>query len=87
VLFVTKASFESTAASDLIRKIFRLTPSETRVMLAIVEYGSIPEASRHLDVAESTVKTHLSQVFVKTSTHRQADLVKLIAAFSSPARN
>ncbi len=87
VLFVTKAAFESTAASDLIRKIFRLTPSETRVMLAIVECGSIPEASRHLDVAESTVKTHLSQVFIKTSTHRQADLVKLIAAFSSPARN
>jgi DNA-binding CsgD family transcriptional regulator len=87
VLFVTKASFESTAASDLIRKIFRLTPAETRVMLAIVEHGSIPEASRHLDVAESTIKTHLSQVFIKTSTHRQADLVKLIAAFSSPARD
>jgi DNA-binding CsgD family transcriptional regulator len=87
VLFVTRASFESTAASDLIRKIFRLTPAETRVMLAIVEHGSIPEASRRLDIAESTVKTHLSQVFIKTSTHRQSDLVKLIVAFSPPVRN
>jgi len=33
-------------------------------------------------VANSTVKTHLGRLFKKTGTTRQADLVKLVAAFS-----
>jgi len=87
VLFVSKASLDSTAASDIIKKIFRLTPAEARVLLAVVELGSVSETSRNLDIAESTVKTHLGRIFTKTDTKRQADLVKLIAAFSSPVRS
>jgi DNA-binding CsgD family transcriptional regulator len=33
------------------------------------------------------VKTHLGRIFTKTDTRRQADLVKLVAAFSSPVRS
>jgi DNA-binding CsgD family transcriptional regulator len=87
VLFVSRASLDGTTASDVIRKIFKLTPSETRVLLAVVEFGGVPETARHLDITESTVKTHLTRIFTKTDTRRQADLVKLIAAFSSPTRN
>lgn len=87
VLFVSNASLDSTAASDIIKKIFKLTPAEARVLLAVVELGSVSETSRNLDIAESTVKTHLGRIFTKTDTKRQADLVKLIAAFSSPVRS
>jgi DNA-binding CsgD family transcriptional regulator len=87
VLFVTRASLDTTAASDIIKKIFKLTPAEARVLLAVVEFGGVAETSRNLDVAESTIKTHLGRIFSKTETKRQADLVKLIAAFSSPVRN
>jgi DNA-binding CsgD family transcriptional regulator/PAS domain-containing protein len=87
VLFVTNASLDTTAASDVIKKIFKLTPAEARVLLAVVEFGGVSETSRSLDVAESTVKTHLGRIFTKTDTKRQADLVKLVAAFSSPVRN
>jgi DNA-binding CsgD family transcriptional regulator len=84
VLFVSKASLDSTAASDIIRKVFKLTPAEARVLLTVVELGGVSETARNLDVAESTVKTHLGRIFTKTDTRRQADLVKLIAAFSPP---
>jgi DNA-binding CsgD family transcriptional regulator len=87
VLFVSRASLDTTAASDIIKKIFKLTPAEARVLLAVVDLGSVSETARNLDVAESTVKTHLGRIFTKTDTKRQADLVKLIAAFSSPARS
>ena len=87
VLFVSKASLDSSAASDIIKKIFKLTPAEARVLLAVVELGSVSETSRNLDIAESTVKTHLGRIFTKTDTKRQADLVKLIAAFSPPVRS
>jgi DNA-binding CsgD family transcriptional regulator len=87
VLFVTRASLDTTAASDIIKKIFKLTPAEARVLLAVVELGSVSETSRNLDIAESTVKTHLGRIFTKTDTRRQADLVKLVAAFASPVRS
>ena len=71
---------------DIIKDIFKLTPAEARVLLTVVEFGGVSETARNLDVAESTVKTHLGRIFTKTETKRQADLVKLVAAFSSPAR-
>jgi DNA-binding CsgD family transcriptional regulator len=37
-----------------------------------------------LGVAETTVKTHLGRVFVKTGVSRQADLVKIVAGFATP---
>ena len=36
-----------------------------------------------LGIAETTVRTHLHRTYQKTGT-RQADLVKLVAAFSDP---
>jgi DNA-binding CsgD family transcriptional regulator len=86
VLFVTRASLDTTAASDIIKKIFKLTPAEARVLLAVVEFGGVSETSRTLDIAESTVKTHLRRIFTKTDTKRQTDLVKLVAAFAPPVR-
>jgi DNA-binding CsgD family transcriptional regulator len=86
VLFVSKAALDTTIAPDVIKDVFRLTPAEVRVMLTIVEFGCVSDCAKSLDVAETTVKTHLRRIFTKTDTKRQADLVKLVAAFSSPAR-
>lgn len=40
-----------------------------------------------LGAAKSTVKTHLDNVFKKTGTRRQAELVRLIAGFDGPVRS
>lgn len=42
------------------------------------------ETARALGVAEAAVKTHLHRLFGKPGATRQADLVKLVAGFSSP---
>jgi DNA-binding CsgD family transcriptional regulator len=86
VLFVSKAALDTAIAPDVIKDVFRLTPAEVRVMLTIVEFGCVSDCAKSLDIAETTVKTHLRRIFTKTDTKRQADLVKLVAAFSSPAR-
>lgn len=83
-VFVRKAELESACAADLIARTYNLTPAETRVLRAIVEIGGVPETAEALEIAEATVKTHLHRVFSKTGASRQADLVKLIAAFSNP---
>jgi DNA-binding CsgD family transcriptional regulator len=67
-----------------ISDLYDLTPAERRVLIAIVEVGGVPDVAPALGISEATVKTHLRRLFEKTSTRRQADLVKLLAAFMSP---
>jgi DNA-binding CsgD family transcriptional regulator len=83
-LFVRKAEMEPLSPPDVIAKIYELTPTELRVLLGIVEVGGVPEVAVALGVAESTVKTHVGRLFEKTGANRQADLVRLVAGFSSP---
>jgi DNA-binding CsgD family transcriptional regulator len=52
--------------------------------LAVVEVGGVPEVAEALGIAETTVRFHLRQLFAKTGTRRQADLVKLVAGFANP---
>jgi DNA-binding CsgD family transcriptional regulator len=86
-LFVRKAGLEMPSLPGVIAKTYKLTPTELRVLLAIVTVGGVPEVASTLGIAETTVKTHLGRLFDKTGTRRQADLVKLVAGFSSPLVN
>ena len=83
-LFVHKATLEMPSPPEAIAKTFKLTPSELRVLLAIVEVGGVAETADALGIGRGTVKTHLLRVFAKTGTGRQAELVKLVAGFSNP---
>ncbi|MEP6836595.1 MAG: LuxR C-terminal-related transcriptional regulator [Bradyrhizobium sp.] len=83
-LFVRKAALAVASAPEAIGSAFRLTPTELRVLLAIVEVGGIPEVAEAFGVADTTVRTHVSRLFEKTGTARQADLVKLVASYTTP---
>ena len=86
-LFVRKATLNVPSPPETIARLYKLTPTELRVLLAIVEVGGVPEVAEELGIGEATVKTHLHRLFAKTETMRQADLVKLVAAFSNPLLN
>jgi DNA-binding CsgD family transcriptional regulator len=83
-MFVRKAAMECRSAPEVIARTYKLTPTELRVLLAIVEVGGVPEVATALGVAESTIKTHVGRLFGKTGAIRQADLVKLVAEYSTP---
>jgi DNA-binding CsgD family transcriptional regulator/PAS domain-containing protein len=83
-LFVRKAALAMSSRPEAIGKIFKLTPTELRVLLAIVEVGGVPEVAAALGVADSTVRTHVNRLFAKTGATRQADLVKLVAGYATP---
>ena len=38
-------------------------------------------------VADTTVRTHVNRLFEKTGATRQADLVKLVAGYTTPLAN
>ncbi len=83
-VFVRRATLDVPSPLETVAKRHRLTPSELRVLLAIVEIGGVPEVAHALGISETTVKTHLRHLFEKTNTTRQADLVKLVACFANP---
>src|SRR4029077_9759894 len=82
-LFVRKAELETAQPSEVIGKTYKLTPTELRVLLAIVNVGGVRQVAGNLGVADTTVKTHLGRLFENTGVSRQADLVKLVAGYSS----
>src|SRR5262249_39520507 len=83
-VFVHKAALDLPSPPEAITNEFKLTPTELRVLFAIVEVGGVPEVAEVLGIATNTVKTHLSRLFEKTGTRRQADLVTLARGFSNP---
>ena len=83
-LFVRKAALEAFSPSGVIGEMYNLTPTELRVLHAIVDVGGVPEVAASFGVAATTIKTHLSRLFEKTGVGRQADLVKLVAGFATP---
>ena len=84
VLFVSSVGVTRSASTDLLARLHRLTPMESKVLGAIVCEEGVPAASRLLGIAETTVKTHLRHIFQKTGTDRQSELVKLAASAASP---
>src|SRR6478752_7517743 len=82
-LFVRKAELETALPSEVIGRTFKLTPTELRVLCAIVNVGGVRQVAGNLGVADTTIKTHLGRLFEKTGVSRQADLVKLVAGYSS----
>ena len=83
-LFIRRVVLDVDSSPEIIGRIYKLTPTELRVLFAIVDIGGVPEVAASLGVAVSTIKTHLKRLFEKTGVGRQADLVKLVAGFSTP---
>jgi len=83
-LFVRKATLAAPSTPQAIGSAFKLTPTELRVLMAIVEVGGVPEVATAFGIADTTVRTHVTRLFEKTGTSRQADLVKLVAGYATP---
>jgi DNA-binding CsgD family transcriptional regulator len=77
-LFVTKFGNRSDCALSAIAECFGLTRAETRTLHHFMEGGTVAEAAHALAVSENTVKTHLQNIFAKTRSSRQAQLMKLV---------
>jgi DNA-binding CsgD family transcriptional regulator/PAS domain-containing protein len=67
----------------VLREIFGLTHMEAKVA-SVISTGASPEqAAVEMGIAVVTARNHLKAVFAKTGTHRQSELVALLAALSA----
>lgn len=83
-VFISKAKLNVPHPLEALAQAYDLTPGEMRVLTTVVHVSGVPEAVPILGISETTVKTHLARIFAKTGAKRQADLVKIVAAYVSP---
>jgi len=63
---------------EIARKLYGLTPTEARLAIAVAEGKRPDEITSAFAIAQSTINFHLNNVFRKTGTSRQADMVALL---------
>ena len=83
-VFIRRAKLDTPSGLRLLAQSYNFTPREAEVLQSIVEVRGVAQVATLLGISVRTAKAHLHSVFAKTGTDRQADLVKLVAAFSGP---
>lgn len=79
VLLVSDLARPRAASVEVLRSVFGLTQSEARVAAALAGGRSPAEIALDLGISRGTVHVHLRSIFLKTDTHRQSELVAMIA--------
>jgi DNA-binding CsgD family transcriptional regulator len=84
VVFISDPDAHGRTGLDAVFSAPRLTPTEASVVKALVEGMALSEISEAFEVSLSTVRNHVKRAMMKTDTHRQADLVRLMMASRVP---
>jgi DNA-binding CsgD family transcriptional regulator len=69
----------------VVARAFGLSPAETRLASLIAGGSALERAAEELGVSRETARNQLKSVFAKTDTHRQAELVALLARLRRPS--
>jgi len=83
-LFVADHGHQRSRTSDALVTGYRLTRMEGRVLEEVVAGGGLVCAARNLKIGLTTARSHLQQVFAKTGTRKQAELVRLYCDVTVP---
>ncbi len=78
LVFVTVPERVGSLSEAALETYYGLTPAEQRVVLLILQGYRLEETAEKLQLSRNTVQWHMKQIYAKTGTDRQADLVRLL---------
>ena len=78
LLFVADPHRSTGLDSGLVKNLFGLTRTESRIATRLARGMRLDDVAASLGVAVSTARTHLKHIFSKTHTERQAELTVLL---------
>lgn len=84
VAFLASPDALSTASVQALEAVYGLTPAEAAVVRGLVRGHTLEEIAARRRVTSETTRSQLKQVFAKTRTRRQAELIRLVATGVSP---
>jgi DNA-binding CsgD family transcriptional regulator len=77
-IFLSSGKLERSVAIDTCASLYGLSKAEVALLTELVDGASILSASLALRISEHTARAQLRSIFIKTDTHRQADLFRLV---------
>jgi DNA-binding CsgD family transcriptional regulator len=86
IVIVTPVTAGELPSAQMIQGLFDLTPAEARVARGVGEGATIAGIAATSGLAEATIRNQLREIFGKTGTHRQAELVGLLRGIVPPPR-
>ncbi|TXK30951.1 helix-turn-helix transcriptional regulator [Ottowia sp. GY511] len=80
LVFVTDAEQTPRLDASMLQRLYGVSAAECRVAQELLHGDTLQDVAQRLNLGENTVKSHLRQLFAKTGTHRQPQLVRLLLA-------
>lgn len=78
IVFIADAGTDALPLAQRLQALFGLTPAQAALAREIARGDGLDAAAARLGVTRATARTHLAQLFAKTRTRRQAELVRLL---------
>ncbi len=77
-LFICAGGYDEPAPAKALESLFKLTPTEVRIAWAFAQGLRPDQIAETFDISLTTVAFHKRNIFQKTHTRRQADLIALL---------
>lgn len=78
LILVTSVTTDQLPAAQALQHRYGLTPAQSRLAAALVTGAALREAAQGCGISYETARIYLKQLFSKTNTHRQSELVSLL---------
>ncbi len=85
VLYVLDPEHDLAALLAPAFRIYGLTASESRLVARLVSGVDLADAAASMNLAVHTARSYLKQIFIKTATNRQAELVRVMCGSAARA--
>lgn len=78
ILFVADPEGSQISTAEVLEGLYDLTPAEAELLRLLAEGHSLDEVALRRGITRNTARSQLKQVFAKTDTRRQGELVRLV---------
>lgn len=78
MIVVSEADRVDSLDEELLRTLFGITRSEATLLRLLVQGVTLADAARHLNLATETIRSRTKEIFEKTNTHGQSELITLV---------
>lgn len=78
ILYVLDPEFDTARLIQPVCKVYQLSPVETQLVCLLTAGTPLANAADKMRIKERTARSYLKQIFAKTNTNRQADLILLM---------
>ncbi len=84
VIFLVQPTQQLPVDADAVGLAFGLTQRQSALAILIARGASLTQAAKALSISAETARSHLKEIFARTNTRRQVDLVRALSiAFAS----